>query len=406
MKIFLSYAKENKDVAEKIAIELRNQGNDVFLDVDDLPAAGGYDKQIRDAILKSDLMIFLISPWSVAIGRYTLTELDVAQHKWKSPKGKVLPVMVSDTPFSDIDPYLKAVTILQPIGDFVQDVCHAIFLLHTSWAKKRLVLFGLSIILLLALIAVIVGFVANQRETIKVTLPDHVFNEAQFKLLDSNYIPLRWGGQIKQELNNLNIEDFQDYKCLIEYKEFKNIEYVEYDDKCQNITIKMVNKPFVDKNGTLIKTSYEKLPISVSISGELIWSQYITLYLSNGVYDTDIKLEGLELIETERSIKIPRLIWGKTTKSRLVFNKEIEGDFTCDIPVFIYFEKESYAYMPGVSIDQNSCNLNFKPYGEIDMDMHKNSTSPPNVSNFSLIITHNQSGYYWSQKFPVFISKE
>jgi hypothetical protein len=117
MKIFLSYASEDRSAAEAIAFSLRDRGYDVFLDRDGLRVGEGFDKSIEQAVNKSNIFIFLISPDSVAEGRYTLTELTFARQKWPSPSGHVLPVRVRATPRDQIPSYLKAVTILEPDGN-------------------------------------------------------------------------------------------------------------------------------------------------------------------------------------------------------------------------------------------------------------------------------------------------
>jgi hypothetical protein len=121
MKVFLSHASEDKASAESITFSLRNRGHLVFLDRDDLPAGESYDQRIERAIKDSDLFIFLVSPSSVAQGRYTLTELAFARRKWQHPSGHVLPVMAVKTPFNEIPEYLKAVTILEPLGNITPE---------------------------------------------------------------------------------------------------------------------------------------------------------------------------------------------------------------------------------------------------------------------------------------------
>jgi hypothetical protein len=117
MKIFLCHASEDKATADSIAFSLRARGHQVFLDRDKLPAGASYDQQIERAVKASDIFIFLISPESVAQRRYTLTELEFARHKWPSPNAHVLPVMVRMTPLEQVPAYLKAVTILEPVGN-------------------------------------------------------------------------------------------------------------------------------------------------------------------------------------------------------------------------------------------------------------------------------------------------
>jgi hypothetical protein len=117
MNIFLSYASEDRSTAEAIAFSLRDRGHEVFLDRDGLRVGEGFDKSIEQAVNKSNIFIFLISPQSVAEGRYTLTELTFARQKWPSPSGHVLPVRVRTTSRDQIPSYLKAVTILEPHGN-------------------------------------------------------------------------------------------------------------------------------------------------------------------------------------------------------------------------------------------------------------------------------------------------
>jgi hypothetical protein len=117
MKIFLSHASQDRSAAEAIAFSLRDRGHKVFLDRDDLPAGQGFDERIERAVKESEIFIFLISPDSIAEGRYTLTELLLARRKWPSPSGHVLPVRVRTTPPDKVPPYLKAISILEPQGN-------------------------------------------------------------------------------------------------------------------------------------------------------------------------------------------------------------------------------------------------------------------------------------------------
>ena len=126
MKIFLSYASEQRELADAVQLGLRGLGHEVFFDRDALGVAGNYLARITDEIQRADLLVFLVSPESVAHGRYTLSELDVARRRWPHPQGRVMPVMSAPTPFSAIPQYLKAVTVLEPKGNLVADVVHAV----------------------------------------------------------------------------------------------------------------------------------------------------------------------------------------------------------------------------------------------------------------------------------------
>ena len=126
MRVFLSYASEDRNQAEAIYLSLRGQGHTVFFDRTDLPPGEEYDARIRRGIERSQLLVFLVSPYSLDAGSYTLTELDIAQKTWEHPTGKVLPVVVRPTPLDLIPPYLKSVTLLETEGNLVATVADAV----------------------------------------------------------------------------------------------------------------------------------------------------------------------------------------------------------------------------------------------------------------------------------------
>jgi hypothetical protein len=109
MDIFISYASEQRAVAEEIALSLRGEGHQAFFDRAELPEGDAYNARIREAIRACDLLIFLVSPESVSEGRYTLTELRFAEERWRSPAGRVLPVMARPTDTAAIPASLRAV---------------------------------------------------------------------------------------------------------------------------------------------------------------------------------------------------------------------------------------------------------------------------------------------------------
>jgi hypothetical protein len=124
--VFVSYANEDKIIADRVVLSLRGRGLKVFLDKDDPPAGGSYDERIHQAIRSSAAFVFLISPASVGDGRYTLTELKFAREKWPHPGKSVLPVMIAPTDLRQVPEYLKAVTILEPHGNLAAEVSAAV----------------------------------------------------------------------------------------------------------------------------------------------------------------------------------------------------------------------------------------------------------------------------------------
>lgn len=126
MRIFLSYASEQAEIAESIAAALSGEGHAVFRDRAGLPPGDAYHDRIREAVAESDLFVFLVSPQSVAQGRYTLTELELAQAQWSNPSDRVLPVVVRPTDLESVPAYLKIVTLLEPRGNVPASVAAAV----------------------------------------------------------------------------------------------------------------------------------------------------------------------------------------------------------------------------------------------------------------------------------------
>jgi hypothetical protein len=147
MQIFLCYASVDKSIAEPIAFSLRARGHKVFLDRDDLPPGGEYDWQIEQAVERSDLFVFLLSPAAIGKGSYTLTELEFARRKWRRADGHVLPVMVKPTRFEEIPSFVKSVTVLEPQGNVAAEVAAAVGpLAQTAVGNQMLVYGGLGVI--------------------------------------------------------------------------------------------------------------------------------------------------------------------------------------------------------------------------------------------------------------------
>lgn len=151
MKIFVSYAGEDRSVADELAVRLRTEKHTVFLDRDDLPDGEAYDNRIREAIADCDLYLFLVSPASIKSGHYTLTELKFAREQFPNPRGHVLSVLIKPTPFADIPSYLTAVTVLRPEGNVVAETVAEVLKMQKRQGRRWL---RLSIpVLLLVLLA-------------------------------------------------------------------------------------------------------------------------------------------------------------------------------------------------------------------------------------------------------------
>jgi formylglycine-generating enzyme required for sulfatase activity len=113
MKIFLSYASQDSEVAKSIYLALRDQGHKVFFDRADLPAGEEFHNRIRAAIEGAHLFIFLISANALDAGSYTLTEMSIAE----SAKIALLPVALGKVDVATLPAFLKSVTVLETDGN-------------------------------------------------------------------------------------------------------------------------------------------------------------------------------------------------------------------------------------------------------------------------------------------------
>lgn len=126
MQIFLSYASEDRELADQTHLALTGAGHLVFFDRESLPPGGDYHERIRAAVQRSEIFVFLITENSVAHGSYALTELKYARGKWPHPMGRILPVRAGSVAWKLIPPYLKAVTVLEPEGNIPAEVLVAV----------------------------------------------------------------------------------------------------------------------------------------------------------------------------------------------------------------------------------------------------------------------------------------
>ena len=151
MKIFLSYSSKDRGSAEPIFLALRAQNHAVFYDRSDLPPGEEYDSRIREAIEKSNLFIYLLSPDSISDGSYALAELAIAQKTWDHPGGRVLPVMIRNVELSRVPAYLKAVTILEPEGNIPAAVGDAVHRINVRRRRLTGVYVAVSIVVAISL---------------------------------------------------------------------------------------------------------------------------------------------------------------------------------------------------------------------------------------------------------------
>jgi formylglycine-generating enzyme len=138
MRIFLSYASEDRARIEPIRLALTEQGHDIFYDREDLKPGEAFDSRIRTAIERCDLFVCFLTPHTIDAGSYTLNELGVAQRMWPHADGRVLPVILEDVPRKDIPAYLRSVTCLTPVGNVTASVSDAVHHLTRAHQRRRI----------------------------------------------------------------------------------------------------------------------------------------------------------------------------------------------------------------------------------------------------------------------------
>jgi formylglycine-generating enzyme required for sulfatase activity len=138
MRIFLSYASEDRPRIEPIRFALAEQGHDVFYDREDLQPGEAFDSRIRAAIERCDLFVCFLTPYTIDAGSYTLNELAVAERRWPLADGRVLPVILADVPRNDIPAYLRSVTCLTPVGNLTASVADAVHTLAQAHDRRRM----------------------------------------------------------------------------------------------------------------------------------------------------------------------------------------------------------------------------------------------------------------------------
>lgn len=199
MRIFLSYASQDRAAAQSIELALREAGHDVFFDRDDLPAGEEFHNRIRSAIEKSDLMVFLLSPDAVDAGSYTLTELEIAEQIFKHASGRLLPVILRKTPRENTPPVLRSVTYLETAGNVPAAVAAAVHRLAVERNRRRLRRLGATLAVALVLVAIGGGitwyYLQGRAPAIEITgtdgAPQMLVPEGLFTMGDDEASPIR-----------------------------------------------------------------------------------------------------------------------------------------------------------------------------------------------------------------------
>ena len=138
MRIFLSYASENRPAADEVRIALEGDGHDVYFDREDAVPGVEFHTRIRRGIEASDLVIFLVTPKALDAGSYTLTEISIAEKAWPIPDGRILPVLLEKVDLRELPAYLRSVTFLETPGNVTADIAYAVSRIAREWRRRRL----------------------------------------------------------------------------------------------------------------------------------------------------------------------------------------------------------------------------------------------------------------------------
>ena len=160
MRIFLSYAWQDRDHAKGIYLALRDQGHRVFFDRADLPAGEEYHNRIRAAIDDAHLFIFLISADALDAGSYTLTELAIAEQSNR----RLLPVMLRETEIARLPASLQAVTFHRSDGNLAASVAAEVYRIAAGLRRRRLKQCAAAAALVGGVAAAVFYFLAGQRK--------------------------------------------------------------------------------------------------------------------------------------------------------------------------------------------------------------------------------------------------
>lgn len=192
MRIFLSYASEDRPRIEPIRYALAEQGHEVFYDREDLKPGEAFDTKIRAAIERCDLFVCFLTPYTVDAGSYTLNELAVAERIWPLADGRVLPVILADVPRKDIPAYLRSVTCLTPVGNVtasVSDAVHTLAQIHNRKRTRKLAILAAAILIPVA--AASYWFVQRAAVSSKDGAPLVRIEGGVFTMGDDEFFPMR-----------------------------------------------------------------------------------------------------------------------------------------------------------------------------------------------------------------------
>lgn len=157
MRLFLSYASEDGALAKEVYLALLNAGHKVWFDQQSLRAGDDFSARLTAQIRRSDALVFLATPHSIADGSYALTEMEHAREKWPHPRQHLVTVRCKGVAIERLPAWLRQVTLLdeEGAGNLPAEVVRAVAKLRPGrWRRALAVAGGASLALLLLVLGV------------------------------------------------------------------------------------------------------------------------------------------------------------------------------------------------------------------------------------------------------------
>ena len=102
LKVFVSYSRKDREIAEELVAGLELCGFDAYLDQEDIAPGEPWEDRLRSLIRQSDTVVFVISPDSIASTHCTW-EVDETERLSK----RLVPVMFRPVPDADVPTRLR-----------------------------------------------------------------------------------------------------------------------------------------------------------------------------------------------------------------------------------------------------------------------------------------------------------
>ncbi len=174
MRIFLSYAAEDRPAAERVAAALRAAAHTVFFDQAALRGGDAFHERLREEIRRADAFVCLISVSALAKDSYVRTEIAVAVDRWPHPANRIIPVLLHDVPIEQLPPALQPLHVVPAAADPIVGVLTAVDAARRKRAatRRRRLLIALGVVVVVVLLALLARWLTPGRVRVGVASLD------------------------------------------------------------------------------------------------------------------------------------------------------------------------------------------------------------------------------------------